>query len=135
MSDPNICGPLRTPASYDSAVDDLQAKNHQDIRGIKSKSVFNTLKAFHVCQAGLPPCLGHDLFEGVLSYDVALFLKYFIKKKKWLTYSLLNRRIKQFKYKGSDAVTKPRAVNADASKLTGQAIQNWNFLRQYCQYW
>lgn len=42
------------------------------------------------------------IFEGVLEYDVALYLKYFIKKKKRLTYSDLNRCIKQFKYKGSD---------------------------------
>lgn len=45
------------------------------------------------------------------------------------TYSLLNQRIKQFKYKGSDALTKPRTVNCEGSKLSGQAIQNWNFLR------
>ncbi|KAK0152047.1 hypothetical protein N1851_006573 [Merluccius polli] len=68
---------------------------------------------------GLPPCLGHDIFEGVLSYDVALYLKYFIKKNKWFTYS----------YKGSDALTKPSAVNSEGSKLSGQAIQNWNLLR------
>ena len=75
------------------------------------------------------PCIGHDIFEGVLSYDVALYLKYFIKKNKWLTYSLLNRRISQFKYKGSDALTKPSPVNSELNKLSGQAIQNWNLLR------
>lgn len=128
-SDPNMCAPQRTPDKYDTAIDGLQAEANQGIRGIKTNSVFNTLKAFHVCQPGLPPCLGHDVFEGVLSYDVAFFFKYFIKKKKWLTYSLLNRRIKQFKYKGSDALTKPSTVHADANKLTGQAIENWNFLR------
>lgn len=124
-----MCGPQRTPESYDSAVGDLQAGDSQDIKGIKVKSVFNALKSFHVCQPGLPPCVGHDIFEGVLSYDIALCLKYFVKKKEWLTYSLLNQRIKQFKYKGSDALTKPRTVNCEGSKLSGQAIQNWNFLR------
>ena len=58
-----------------------------------------------------------------------MYLKYFIKKKKWLTYPLLNRRIKQFQYKGSDALTKPCAVNSEVAKLSGQAIQNWNLLR------
>jgi len=125
-NDPNVCGPQRTPERYNSVVLDLQA---QDNKGIKGNSVFNTLKSFHVCQPGLPPCLGHDIFEGVLSYDVALYLKYFIKKKQWLTYSILNRRIKQFKYKGTDALTKPCAVNSEVPKLSGQAIQNWNFLR------
>lgn len=66
----------------------------------------------------------------VLSYDVALYLKHFIKKKKqWFPYSVLNRRIKQLKYKGSDALTKPCAVNSAVPRLSGQAIQNWNFLR------
>lgn len=51
-------------------------------------TVFNTLKFSHVCQAGLPPCLGHDLFEGVVAYDLAIYLRYFIKVKHWLTYSV-----------------------------------------------
>lgn len=80
-SDPNVCGPQRTPESYNSAVVDLQTEDHQDVKGVKVNSVFNELKAFHLCQPGLPPCLGHDIFEGVLSYDLALYLKYFIKKR------------------------------------------------------
>lgn len=90
-NDPNMCGPL--------------GDDSQDVRSVKVNSVFNTLESFHVCQPGPPPCQGHDIFEGVLAYDVAL-LQYFIKKKKWITDSLLNRRIKQFKYKGFDALTK-----------------------------
>lgn len=69
------------------------------------------------------------MFEGVLSYDVALYLKYFIKKKQWLKCSVLNQHIKQFKYKGTDALTKPCTVNSAVPKFSGQAIQNWNFLR------
>ncbi len=42
---------------------------------------------------------------------------------------MLNRRIKQLKHKGSDALTKPSAVNSEGSKLPGKAIQNWNLLR------
>lgn len=77
-SDPN--GPQRTPESYNSAVVDLQTEDHQDVKGVKVNSVFNELKAFHVWQPGLPR-LGHDIFEGVLSYVLALYLKYFIKKR------------------------------------------------------
>lgn len=51
----------------------------------------------------MPPCLGHDIFEGVLSFDVVFCLKYSISKMKWFTYTVLNRRIKQFKYKATDA--------------------------------
>lgn len=35
MADPNVCGPPRTPETYDAAVADLQAENIQDVRGIK----------------------------------------------------------------------------------------------------
>ncbi|KAG7472949.1 hypothetical protein JOB18_038124 [Solea senegalensis] len=127
--DPNLCGPQRTAENYDAAVERLQTEDTPDVEGVKRKSVFNSLKYFNVCQPGLPPCLGHDIFEGVLSYDVALYQKYFIKKKAWFTYSSLNRRIKQFKYRASDASTKPCEVSPQAAKLSGQAIQNWNLLR------
>lgn len=63
-----------------------------------------------------------------VSYDLALYLKYF-KQKKWFTYSVLNRRIKQFKCSASDALRKPCAVSSNGVKLSGKAIQNWNFLR------
>ena len=41
-------------------------------KGIKSESIFNQLHFFHFCNPGLPPCLGHDLFEGVVAYDLAI---------------------------------------------------------------
>lgn len=125
--DPNVCGPLRTIDKYNSALEHLQ--NEDVPEGVKFDSVFNSLHHFHVCQPGLPPCLGHDIFEGILAYDIALYLKYFIKQKKWFSYSTLNRRICQFKYCLSDASTKPCRVKPLAKKLSGQAIQNWNFLR------
>lgn len=109
--DPISCGPERTPESYKSAVDQLQAEDVVDVRGVKFRSEFNSLKHFDVCLPGLPPCLGHDIFEGVLSYDVALYLRYFIKKKRWFTYTVLNRRIKQFKYGSVDASSKPCEVS------------------------
>ncbi|KAG7454154.1 hypothetical protein JOB18_032948 [Solea senegalensis] len=90
---PNLCGPERTAENYDAAVERLQTEDTPDAEGVKRKSVFNSLKYFNVCQPGLPPCQGHDIFEGVLSYDVALYVKYFIKKKAWFTYSSLNLRI------------------------------------------
>ena len=86
------------------------------------------MKYFSVCLPGLPPCLGHDIFEGVLSYDVALYLKHFVKKK-WFTHSILNPQIRQFKYYGSDAFTKPCEFSPQGLRLAGQAVQNWNFLR------
>ena len=128
-ADPNICGLERTPETYSSAIEQLETEDSPQVQGIKFRSLFNTLQNFDVCSPGLPPCLGHDIFEGVLSYDVALYLKYSIKKKKWFTYTILNRRIKQLKYKATDASSKPCEVSPHTLKLSGHAVQNWNFLR------
>lgn len=49
-------------------------------RGIKSDSVLNKLKYYHVANPGLPPCLAHDMYEGVVQYDLMLSINYFIKK-------------------------------------------------------
>ena len=127
--DSTLCGPERTPGNYSSAVDQLETENVPVVHGIKFRSAFNSLKHFDVCLPGLPPCLGHDIFEGVLSYDVAFYLRYFIKKKKWFTYPILNRRIKQFKFMTTDASSKPCEVSPITQKLSGHAIQNWHFLR------
>lgn len=128
-ADPAICGPQWTPETYRSATGQLEIENVPEVQGIKFRSVFNSLQNFYVCTPGMPQCLGHDIFEGVLSYNVALYLKYFIKTNKWFTYTILNRCIKQFKYKGTDASSKPCEVSPKTLKISGQAVQNWNFLR------
>ncbi|XP_023815110.1 uncharacterized protein LOC111948035 [Oryzias latipes] len=128
-ADPTVCGAPRTPDTYRSATEQLKREDVSEVHGIKFRSVFNSLQNFDVCTPGMPPCLGHDIFEGVLSYDLALYLKYFISTKKWFTYKILNRRIKQFKYTGTDASSKPSELSPKTLKLSGQAVQNWNFLR------
>ncbi|KAF3842222.1 hypothetical protein F7725_024173 [Dissostichus mawsoni] len=61
-----------TAQSYQSHLQDLKISDTNSVCGIKSDSPFNQLGHFHVCQPGLPPCLGHDMFEGIVSYDLAL---------------------------------------------------------------
>ena len=72
---------------------------------------FHDLQYFHVCAPGLTPCLGHNLFEGIVQHDLALNIKYLIKKKQWFTYEELNKRIVQFKFIGGDQSTKPPTVS------------------------
>lgn len=100
-----------------------------NIQGVKFDSVFNDLNYYHVCRGGLPPCLGHDLFEGVVNYDVALILQQMIRENKWFTYSYLNRRISSFKYAKSDKSNQPSPIQPNADKLGGQAVQNWCLVR------
>jgi hypothetical protein len=84
----------RTILSYYEAVQHLREFPETAIyMGVKSDSVFNELIYFNICQPGLPPCLGHDLFEGVISFDLALFIKYFVKTKKWFTKYLVTKLV------------------------------------------
>lgn len=58
----------RTIENYNDA---LQKKGeNNNYQGVKLNSKFDDLSSYHVCEPGLPPCLGHDLFEGVVAYDL-----------------------------------------------------------------
>ncbi|KAG7454215.1 hypothetical protein JOB18_024229 [Solea senegalensis] len=89
--------PIRTVQEYNDTVQELQNGDASVVKGVKCNSVINSLTCFHVCQPGLPPCISHDLFEGVVAYDLAIYLNHFVKVKKFFTYSQPNRRIKQFR--------------------------------------
>lgn len=87
----------RNPANYNETVQLLESNPQmQTHHGIKGDSVFNKLSHFHICQPGLPPCLAHDLFEGVVDYDLAMCLQFLIKTEKWFSYEVLNARLKAF---------------------------------------
>lgn len=97
--------------------------------GIKSDSKFNELAFFHVCNSGLPPCLGHALFESIVSHDLALYICHLAVEQKEFTYLQLNQRIHNFRYLGNDAHNKPCTLNPGSEKLSGHAVQNWTLLR------
>ena len=71
--DPSLSQPseLHTPATYDNAVSCLNDET-QSFQGIKHWPVLHSLKFFHVCKPGLPPCLGHDLFVGFVKFDISV---------------------------------------------------------------
>lgn len=120
---------LRTVSSYTEAVNRAKESQEQGFMGVKHDSPFNKLSTFHVCLPGLPPCLGHDLFEGVVDYDVALMIKYFVKTLKWFSYHHLNATIQfKFKYNACDQRNKPAPMNISGKKLGGQALQNYTLL-------
>jgi hypothetical protein len=69
---------LRTEESYSENVAEAELIGGNSC-GVKFNSVFNELNHFHVVK-GLPPCLGHDWFQGVVSRDLLLILKFLIKE-------------------------------------------------------
>lgn len=128
---PCVVGPTRTKETHCAAVQQLlnSEEGIVHVQGVKHESIFNALQYFHICSPGLPPCLGHDLFEGIVSSDVALCLKYFITKKRWFTYVELNRSITLFLYCGFDKNNKLSEININSDTLNGHAVQNWCFIR------
>lgn len=93
------------------------------MQGIKFNSAFNKLKCYHVCLPGLPTCLGHDILEGVLAYDVKLFIDDHVKQG-WFSYKLLNRRVEKFKYSSEDQRDKLISyVSPSSQRLSGAACQ------------
>lgn len=128
--DPLKVSSKRNSGDYNEALSLLSGNNSlNSVHGIKFDSIFNSLKYFHVADSGLPPCLAHDIFEGVGSNDVALILKHLMTVKQWFSIEELNHRINTFHYLGSDACSKPCPLALNGGKLGGQAIQNWNFIR------
>ena len=121
--------PCRSKERYNQALKFLEENpGVSSFEGVKQDSVFNKLQNFHVCD-GLPPCLGHDLFEGVVQYDLALCLKYFIREKKWFTVKDFNAALHALKLKGEDAKDRPVDIKDNLDKLRGHAVQNWCLLR------
>lgn len=79
-----------------------------------------------MCQPGLPVCLAHDLFEGVVDYDLALFLQFLIRTQRWFSYEVLNERIKKFPGESSD---KLNTIPTTGARLGRHAAQNRWLLR------
>lgn len=121
----------RNKENYNNTLQVISDSNIHNLNGIKFNSIFNELKHFHVCQPGLPPCLGHDLFEGVIAFDLFLFVKRLVEEKHISSIDVVNRRIINFKLGSSDCSDKPCEINAKGSRLSGHAVQNWTFLRLF----
>ena len=121
---------VRTPELYNDAVKSL-TDTVLSVQGIVRSSVLNSLKYYHVCLPGLPPCLGHDLFEGIVQYDLSLILKVLSKSNTGNTamyFQHLNRTVKHFQFLGADANDKPGVVS-NGKTVGGNAVQVWCLLR------
>ncbi|XP_063357730.1 uncharacterized protein LOC134675057 isoform X1 [Cydia fagiglandana] len=126
---PILLGKKRTIEDYN---EDVKISNqlHEDgsssvhNRGVKQDSVFNQIENYHVID-GLPPCLGHDLFEGVVQFDIALAINYFINNKSF-TPNFLNMKMERLSKMEKKSVPPP--FKAGSVKIGGQALENWHFL-------
>lgn len=132
LSNPLTVFTHRDPADYNESVQFLES--HPEVtmhHCIKGNSVFNKLSHFHVCQPGLPPCLAHDLFEGVVDYDLAMCLQCLIKEEQWFSYESLNDRLKLFPGESSN---KPNAIPNKGKKLGGMQPKTGGYCGS-CLFW
>lgn len=83
--------------------------------------------------SGYPPDLLHDLFEGIVPKELALYLAALIKGK-YFTLIELNKLIKQFPYRWADKKDAPQPVPLNfAAKGTvgGNVHENWALVRSF----
>ena len=87
---------------------------------LKGHCVFNQTKAFH-CVGQTPPCLGHDYFEGVVAYDIQMYLQFIVNTEKLISISELNSRIKNIPLSSRDSGNRPKEfkVRKPNSKYEG----------------
>jgi len=128
VKNPVLCDTTRTGQSYTSNLQDLETSATDSVCGIKFDYPFNQLSHFHVSKPGLPPCLGHDLFEGVMAYDLPLYIRHLVEENHF-TYLPLNSCKNQFRYEGNDGRDKPADLSPGSDKLSGHAVKNGCFLR------
>jgi hypothetical protein len=134
-ADPLSMGEIRTPTSYRiTATAVLNSDPVTPMLGIKGRSPFDVLQYFKICRPGLPPCIGHDIFEGVIRKDLMKMITYFVKKK-WITYDALNTRINEMTLFGRDAKDKPVGRFKELNpKIICHAVQCWVLLRMFPLY-
>lgn len=99
--------------------------------GVKSNCILSKHLSYFDVTTGFPPDIVHDLFEGIVSFELALCLTVFIKKK-YFTLVSLNEAILSFNFKWTDKTNRPHSVPLSfASRKTvgGNAHENWSLIR------
>ena len=116
---------MRTPENYTGALNNIEDDRHSE--GVVKNSPLNALTDFHET-INMPPCVGHDMAEGVLKYDLHEFLKYFVNDEKYSAIRELNRGIDDFLFSGRDSSVRPAHVKFGGG-IIGTASQLWCLIR------
>ena len=110
-----------TEELYDASASKAEAGDDEDgTFGVKRHCTFNQLQSFH-CVKQTPACIGHDFYEGVLSYDVQFCLEYLIKKEKLISQDDFNRKLKNALLSSRDCGNRPKPFRPGRKKFEGNA--------------
>ena len=83
--------------------------------GIHGPCALNELKFFHTSN-NYSLDIMHDIYEGVVPYELCLILKIFIYEKKFFTLNFLNERILLFNYGKLEIKNRPGSIIMDSQK-------------------
>lgn len=101
---------LRTQSSYDyhcSLLSGITAETDSTTYGIRYRSALNEISHYHVANTmQMPQDVMHVIFEGVLAMETHMMLCTFFKKK-YLSLSDLNDRVKAFEFGSCEARNRP----------------------------
>lgn len=125
--------PKRTPASYNDQVEVVSINPAMSsIYGVKSNSVLNNLRYFHVV-GGMPSDIAHDLFESGLACDILHCMIVYSVNEGHYSIEYLNGRIQDFKYASTDKVNKPNKLTERLSilKVKQNCAQIWTLVRLF----
>lgn len=121
-----------TLRNKDSHLDFFKTKNNTVLSGVNRLSALFSLDNFDVFNC-IPYDPMHILLEGCIPYTVKQFLVYFIKVKKVITISKLNKIVSEFPYNSHDKSNKPSIILnqhiLDTGNLRQSASQTWTLAR------
>ncbi|KAJ8677528.1 hypothetical protein QAD02_013315 [Eretmocerus hayati] len=120
-ANPLIRKALRTHESYERCAMEAE-RTGNTVMGVISRSALNELNHFKVIP-GLPSCIDHDLYEGIIPKDSFLALKFLITKKMWIKVDILNYRLNSTRLLNEPKIFIPLIKFEDKKKLTGTSSQ------------
>lgn len=116
---------IRTSQSHADRCNLLDGPNHLSVSveyGINRRSYLESLPHFSVI-TGMPHDIMHDLFEGVIPYELKLLIKY-CTSQAYFQLATLNQRLRAFSYGYTEVSDKPAPIESE-EKLRQSASQMW----------
>ena len=102
----------------------MQSLDRLNVSGINSESIPH----FSVI-SGMPHDIMHDLYEGVIPYELKLLIQHCIAKS-YFKLETLNHRLRAFDFGYSEIGDSPASIDCD-SKLRQTASQMWLLARVF----
>ena len=121
---------VRTHSTYLESLNHVSSlEDGQDYFGIAKESCLKHLSIPNY-SCLFPPCIDHDIFEGVLPKMIKFSLTYFISKR-FFSFSTFNSKVRSFKLSGKDKANFPLVDFDLVSRLRFTASEGYTFSRFY----